>query len=81
MLMYEGSIENVLASGEYDCGDVVVLDYDELYDLVEQCKLLVGMRPGGILPAMVDVIERKSNRPLHPVLGGKSPYTGFLSLV
>lgn len=80
MLVYEGSIESVLRSGEYDQGDKVVLDYDELFDLVEQCKLLVSMRPGGLLPAMVDVIERKSNRPLHPVLGGKSPYTGFLSL-
>lgn len=81
MLVYEGSIEDVLYSGEYDQGDKVVLDYDELFDLVEQCKLLVNMRPGGFLPAMVDVIQRKSNRPLHPVLGGKSPYTGFLSLV
>lgn len=80
MLVFEGSIEDVLALGEYDSGDKVVLDYDELFDLVEQCKLLVSMRPGGLLPAMVDVIQRKSNRPLHPALGGRSPYSEFLPI-
>ncbi len=81
MLSYEGTIEEVLRSGEYDCGDVVVLDYDELFDLVEQAKafaIIIRELPGGMDVALS--IERKTNRPIHPCLGGKSPYSEFLGV-
>lgn len=72
-----GSIEDVLASGEYDQGDRVLIEYDELYDLAEQARLLTR---AGLPAATKEVIERTSNRPLHPVLGGKSPYSEFLPI-
>lgn len=81
MLSYEGSIEDVLRSGEYDSGDVAVIDYDELFDLVEQAKafaIIIRELPGG--SDVASSIERKTNRPIHPCLGGKSPYSEFLGI-
>jgi hypothetical protein len=78
---YEGSIEDVLASGEYDSGDYVTVTYDEFADLIEQARAFAGIireLPGGTDVAAS--IERHTNRPLHPVLGGKSPYSEFLPL-
>lgn len=83
---YVGSIEDVLASGEYDSGDRVIIKYDELFDLVQQIRLVTSelsfcdccsLSDEG--PESIRVfVERKSNRPLHPCLGGKSPYSEFL---
>lgn len=96
MRQYEGSIEDVLASGEYDQGDYVVVSYDELADLVQQAKTFadfwiettdafgknLGFKSIGAELKTKDLIaqERRWNRPLHPCLGGKSPYSEFLSL-
>lgn len=92
MFTYTGSIEQVLATGEYDQGDMALISYDELLDLVEQAKLFkalwtrerLAVSLGGDQDAAVAegiaYVERRANRPLHPVLGGKSPYTEFLPL-
>lgn len=82
MLNYEGSIEDVLRSGEYDAGDVCTVDYDELYDLVEQAQFWAATVRGlgSAWSHLEAALERQTNRPLHPVLGGKSPYTGYLPL-
>lgn len=77
MRVYEGSIEDVLASGEYDQGDLCVVSYDELYDLAEQGRLIAE---DNLDVAKVIALERRTNRPLHPSLGGKSPYSEFLPL-
>ena len=78
------SIEDAFRSGEYDQGDVVLISYDELVDLVEQANSFVrglftdGCGTGGM--ATLRALERRWNRPLHPVLGGKSPYSEFLPI-
>lgn len=75
------SIEDAIAAGEYDQGLYVAVDYDELYDLVEQAKLIAQGHGGGAVQAWNQrAIELRSNRPLHPCLGGKSPYSEFLPL-
>lgn len=81
--IYEGSIEDVLHSGEHDSGDGVLIDYDELFDLVEQAGLFAKAAVDPIefdRGALLSWIERRTNRPIHPVLGGKSPYSEFLGL-
>lgn len=85
VVYYQGSIEEALASGEYDQGDVCVVTYDELADLAEQGKAIAQLfkdcvRSDGQHSAIISQFERRWNRPLHPVLGGKSPYTEFLPL-
>lgn len=75
------SIENALATGEYDQGDFVAVHYDELADLVEQAQFLSNelSRMTG-WQSLVERMEQITNRPLHPCLGGKSPYSEFLAL-
>lgn len=86
MKIWQGSIEDVLASGEYDQGDEALIDFDELCDLVEQARTFKNflfsefLGPQGSTEGVLKSTERLTNRPLHPVLGGKSPYTEFLSV-
>lgn len=83
MNSWQGSIEDCLNSGELDSGDYCIVPYDELADLVEQGRLAMDMILGReAIPVYDrrDKIERKTNRPLHPLLGGDSPYSGFLPL-
>ena len=77
---WKGSIEEVLRSGEYDQGDIVTIDYDELADLAEQGRLFAEAVKVFCPPGVIEMIEKDTNRPLHPVLGGKSPYSEFLPL-
>jgi len=78
--LYIGSIEDVLYSGEYDQGDLVQVAYDELSDLVEQAKEFRKIAHGNSAPRVDQYVEGKTNRPLHPALGGESPYSQFLPL-
>jgi hypothetical protein len=76
-----GSIENCLYSGEYDQGDLVTIDYDELADLVEQGKWAMDIVLGKSatpLHSPQHAMEMRTNRPLHPSLGGESPYSQYL---
>jgi hypothetical protein len=61
-----GPIEDVLEVGEYRRGDLVTVLYDELLDLVVQANALKvsGADPDGNV----------KGHPLHPSLGGRSPY-------
>jgi hypothetical protein len=103
-MTHEGSIEAVLWEGEYDCGDVVVIDYDELADLARQADWMrrwIQIKIAGefITPHSSDeqfakdeelasqewnrvlgLMQNSTNRPLHPVMGGPSPYSEFLPL-
>jgi hypothetical protein len=79
--LYIGSIEDVLYSGEYDQGDLVQVAYDELSDLVEQGKEFRKIAAANAVNGGdVAYVQRVTNRPIHPCLGGDSPYTGFLKL-
>lgn len=83
--IWEGSIEEVLLSGEYDQGIRVLIDYDELFDLVEQAKQwqkvahMVAVAGTDLsTDDLVNIVQRNTNRPLHPALGGDSPYSEFI---
>lgn len=90
MKTWTGSIEACLASGEHDQGDMVLVEFDELFDLAEQIRILADSCSGCDRCTLAEGdpgeetqrswIERRSNRPLHPLLGGKSPYSEFLPL-
>lgn len=69
-MMTQGSIDWCLKCGEYDQGDMCLVSYDELYDLVEQAKLLNTMLVGHSFgfPAARKEVERRTNRDLHPCL-------------
>lgn len=91
MTVWEGAIENCLMLGEYDQGDAIIVDYDELADLVEQARFFVKAFEGHLRfstpasgsaqwKAEVRSAEERTNRPLHPCLGGTSPYKSYLPL-
>lgn len=79
---YEGSIEEVIASGEYDSGDGCLISYDELADLIHQARYFYRVAVGeeGDYNAIIAGLHLYCNRPLHPCLGGKSPYSEFLPI-
>jgi hypothetical protein len=80
-----GSLEEVLAKGEYDQGDKVQIDYDALFDLVEQAKkwqsvaYMISVAATDLTTEdLVNIVQRSTNQPPHPVLGGSDPFPAFV---
>jgi hypothetical protein len=72
--IWDGSIEDVLERGEYDQGHVVAIDYDALYDFVEQAKQwekiarMVALTATALTDEdLVNILERNTNQTLHPL--------------
>jgi hypothetical protein len=72
-MRYSGTVLDVLATGKYGHADIVLISYDELYDLVEQAELL-ARAAGEASGSCVSAVEDQTKRPLHPALGGQEPY-------
>ena len=74
-MRYSGLITDVLAEGTYDHGDIVQVSFDELHDLVAQASAIASAAATGAVTDLEHEVERVTKRPLHPALGGETPYT------
>ena len=72
-MRYAGLISEVLAEGKYGHADIVLISYDELYDLVSQAEVF-ARTPRDPDVDLAGAVARQTKRPLHPLLGGEAPY-------
>jgi len=60
--------------GNVHNADIVLISYDELHDLVNQAEMFAHRPPDFPDRDFVGTVERQTKRPLHPLLGGETPY-------
>jgi hypothetical protein len=74
MMRYSGPICDVLAEGTHGHADIVQISFDELDDMARQAALLARLSAAVPDTDLVGEVERQTNRPLHPALGGCKVY-------
>ena len=73
-MRYAGTVLDVLATGTYGHADIAQVSFDELRDLVEQAEMLAHAAREASGGDLIAAVEAQTNRPLHPALGGETPY-------